>query len=174
MATKEFKRWLRQYDQLRTNPYEPNQSWTSTKFEIEGLRWDELKAIEIPDLLDQDGNPMNWGQACSALRKTWYRYKTEKRQGINVRPLAYRIKKIQRSMGITEAQFPELDEEWAGEQLDMEEGESELLKEEAEENMMIAGMDNIWGLGSQDEDPEEEEEEEDKEDEDEDATWEGV
>jgi hypothetical protein len=65
----EMSRWLREYDRLRTNPDGPNELWHSSKYDIEGISWDEVRQLFIPEL------DMCWGPACSALKKSWYAYK---------------------------------------------------------------------------------------------------
>lgn len=141
---KDFVKWLKEYDDLRTNPDGINERWTSSKYDIQGLNWRELSEIEILDYPDQDGNPLNWGQVCSALKKTWKSFNSQQRlEGRYRGDLAYRIIKIQRALGIEESVFPELNQEWVDYELTLE--EKQLKKEEIEEGM--------W------EEPEEEEEE---------------
>ncbi|MGB8935578.1 MAG: hypothetical protein WCC17_10795, partial [Candidatus Nitrosopolaris sp.] len=65
---KEMQRWLRDYNRLRLDPDTTNESWVSSKYDIEGMHWTELQQIYLPEL------GMCWGPACSALRKSWYAY----------------------------------------------------------------------------------------------------
>lgn len=95
-------KWLREYDRLRTNPDAPNESWISTKYDIIGLTWKEISDIYILEL------EMCWGPACSALRKTWYKFKMAGKEGTDYRgDIAYRINKIQDGMGIPLTDFEE-------------------------------------------------------------------
>lgn len=143
---KDFIKWLKDYDNLRTDPDGINNIWVSSKYDISGLPWKDVSEIEIIELPDQEGNPMKFGQACSALKKTWQLFNTQRRSdGIYRGDLAFRIIQIQRAMGIKESHFPELDKEWVDHELTLE--EKELKREEQEESG--------WNI----EDPEEEEEE---------------
>jgi hypothetical protein len=104
---KEIDRWIRQYDNFRTNPDAVNkEGWTSTKYPIENMHWSEIADIFLPEI------QMKWGAACSSLKKSWWSYKMSKKYGNGLdsrRDLAYRIKKIQHSMGIALTQFEELE-----------------------------------------------------------------
>jgi hypothetical protein len=51
---------------------------------------------------------MNWGQACSALKKSWLAYKLAGRNGGYRADIGWRIQKIQRSMGIQVTQFEDV------------------------------------------------------------------
>jgi hypothetical protein len=45
ISMNEMQRWLIQYDNFRTNPDQPNGSWTSYKYDIEGMHWSEIEKI---------------------------------------------------------------------------------------------------------------------------------
>lgn len=111
-------KWLKSYEQFRTNPYEKNEEWTSSKYDINGMTWTEISDIVLEDLPDQNGEPMNFRQACSALKKSWDRYKILKREDGYTRDIEYRINDIQYAMGITPTVFESEDEddfgEWEG------------------------------------------------------------
>ena len=62
-------RWLREYDRMRTNSDGPNELWHSTKYDLEGLSWDEIREIYIPEL------------DCNSTRKSWYAYKRVRKDG---------------------------------------------------------------------------------------------
>jgi hypothetical protein len=102
-------RWIRHYDAIRTNPDalpNRNEGWVSTKYPIEGMHWSEIAEIPLPEL------GMKWGAACSSLKKSWWSYKMTKKYGSGLdskRDLAYRINKIQHSMGIPITRFEELE-----------------------------------------------------------------
>lgn len=121
-----MQRWLRNYDRLRLDPDTPNESWVSSKYDIEGMHWTELQQIYLPEL------GMCWGPACSALRKSWYAYKMAGRQGGYRSDIAFRINRIQAAMGIPKIEFHELDPRWVDEQLTEE--EIQLRREEEEED----------------------------------------
>ncbi|MGA9153073.1 MAG: hypothetical protein WBZ36_21055 [Candidatus Nitrosopolaris sp.] len=123
---KKMQRWLRNYDRLRLDPDTPNESWVSSKYDIEGMHWTELQQIYLPELA------MCWGPACSALRKSWYAYKMAGRQGGYRADIAFRINRIQAAMGIPKIEFHELDPRWVDEQLTEE--EIQLRREEEEED----------------------------------------
>ncbi|MFZ0220378.1 MAG: hypothetical protein WAM42_01625 [Candidatus Nitrosopolaris sp.] len=122
----DMMRWIRNYDRLRLNPDASNESWVSTKYDIEGMHWTELQQIYLPEL------GMCWGPACSALRKSWYAYKMAGRQGGYRADIAFRINRIQAVMGIPKIEFHELDPRWVDEQLTEE--EIQLRREEEEED----------------------------------------
>ena len=65
------------------------------------MSWDEIKHIYLPEL------EMEWGNACSALKKTWYALK----KGGYTRDLAWRINQIQDAMGIPVTEFED-DDSW--------------------------------------------------------------
>lgn len=46
---KSFRSWLTAYESVRTDPYS-NSQLTSTRFDLEGLTWDEIRNIPIPEL----------------------------------------------------------------------------------------------------------------------------
>jgi hypothetical protein len=106
---KEINRWIRHYDAIRTNPDgvpNQNEGWISSKYPIEGMHWSEIADIFLPEL------GIKWGAACSSLKKSWWSYKMSKKYGSGLdsrRDLAYRINKIQYSMGIPLTQFEELE-----------------------------------------------------------------
>src|SRR5215469_13596029 len=92
---KEIDRWVRQYDRLRTNPDARNDaSWLSSRYNLEGLSWDEIKEIHIPEM------NCTFGPACSALRKSWYAYKRLRKDGGYATDYALRINHIQRYLGL--------------------------------------------------------------------------
>lgn len=53
---------------------------------------------------------MNWGQAISAMKRTWTAYRIAGQNGEPREDLAIRIRKIQGAMGIQKSSFPELEE----------------------------------------------------------------
>src|SRR5215469_10536906 len=118
--------WLRDYERSRLNKDAPNESWTSSKYDIEGMHWTELQQIYLPEL------GMCWGPACSALRKSWYAYKMAGHQGGYRADIAFRINRIQAAMGIPKIEFHELDPRWVDEQLTEE--EIQLRREDEEDD----------------------------------------
>jgi hypothetical protein len=113
----QMQKWLMNYERLRHSK-EPNESWISSKYDIEGMPWQELQQLYLPEL------KMCWGPACSALKKSWREYKIAGRNGEPRGDIAWRINRIQSAMGIEKSQFPEL------EGMNDEESEEELTDEE--------------------------------------------
>ena len=97
---KEMQRWLRRYERVRNNiDVENAASWLSSKYDLEGLTWDEIREIYIPEL------DMCFGPSCEALRKSWYHYKRLGRDGGYRGDIAYRINKIQNALGFPISEF---------------------------------------------------------------------
>ena len=134
IALKGMSNWLRAYEDRRTDPYTYRKELLSSRFDLSGLSWDEIRAIPIPEL----GEDMTFGRSFEALRKTWYSYKRNKKDGFPAPDLCYRILKIQRALGLPLSQFEELEQygdsgnDWANKQLSAE--EQELRQEEINEN----------------------------------------
>ena len=121
-----MNRWLRQYERFRHNPDAKNDaSWLSSKYDLEGLSWNEIREIYIPEL------GMCFGPSCEALRKSWYAYKRLGKDGGYRGDIAYRINKIQKALGFPKSEFPELDPQWIDEELSKE--DIQLKKEEHNE-----------------------------------------
>lgn len=97
--------WLRNYENLRhsKNPKERNEFWTSSKYPIENMSWQELQELYLPEV------KMRFGPAVSALKKLWKSYKIAGRNGEPRGDIAWNIRNIQRAMGIPESQFEELE-----------------------------------------------------------------
>jgi hypothetical protein len=70
IALKGMNNWLRAYEDRRTDPYTSRKELLSSRFDLSGLSWDEIRAIPIPEL----GEDMTFGRSFEALRKTWYSY----------------------------------------------------------------------------------------------------
>jgi hypothetical protein len=63
---KEITRWLRTYENKRTNPYSDCKlpaCWHSSKFDLENMDWDSMRELYIPEL------DCKFGGACMALKK---------------------------------------------------------------------------------------------------------
>jgi hypothetical protein len=126
---KEMNRWLRQYERFRNNPDAKNDaSWLSSKYDLEGLYWDEIREIYIPEL------GICFGPSCEALRKSWYAYKRLGRDGGYRGDIAYRINKIQNALGFPMSEFPELGP-WVDEEFSKE--DIQLKKEEQDEDEWV-------------------------------------
>ena len=93
--------WLRDYERSRHSK-QPNESWVSSKYDTQ-LPWKELQQTYIPSL------HMNWGQCCSALKRSWKAYEIAGRLGEPRGDIAWRIRNIQTQMGIEISDFPELE-----------------------------------------------------------------
>jgi hypothetical protein len=115
ISMNEMMRWIRNYDRLRLNPNASNESWTSTRYEIEGMRWSDIERIYLPEI------GMCWGPACSAIKKSWWAFKMAGKNGGYRTDIAFRINRIQAAMGIPRTPFAELDPQWVDEQLAKEE-----------------------------------------------------
>ena len=126
-----MNRWLSRYEQMRTDPYTSIKGQLSSRFQLEGLSWSEIREIPIPEL----GEGMNFGKSFEALRKTWYAYKRTRKDGLPAPDLAFRILKLQKFLGLPLSEFNELDRygggsnnEWVNEELSNE--DIQLKKEE--------------------------------------------
>ena len=121
----EMRKWLMNYERMRLKSNTPNESWISSKYDIQGLPWQELQQIYLPEL------GMCWGPACNSLKKLWKSYKIAGRNGEPRRDIAWKINAIQKAMGIPKSEFPELE----GMEMDEEltEEEIQLKREERED-----------------------------------------
>ena len=94
--------WIRKYDQMRTDPdrrFRIPSIWHSDKFDLENMDWSQIKEIWLPEL------GCKWGGACQALRKNWFKYKMEKREGGRGWDTILKINRIQRALGIKMTDF---------------------------------------------------------------------
>ena len=113
------------YERMRLKSNTPNESWISRKYDIQGLPWQELQQIYLPEL------GMCWGPACNSLKKLWKSYKIAGRNGEPRRDIAWKINAIQKAMGIEKSEFPELegmetnDEEMTDEEIQLKREERE-------------------------------------------------
>ena len=101
----QMRRWLQDYESRRSskNPKEPNEHWVSSKYDTQNMHWTELQQLYLPEL------GMCWGPACSSLKRLWKSYKIAGRSGEARSDIAWKIRNIQRSMGIQETFFEELE-----------------------------------------------------------------
>jgi hypothetical protein len=125
---KSWLRHLKRYEQVRTDPFSSIKGRLSTRFDLEGLSWAEIREMPIPEL----GPDMTYGKTWEALRKSWYAYKMTKKEGLSAPDLSLRILKFQKLLGLPLSDFSsELDrygEEWVNEELNS-------LAVEEEQNM---------------------------------------
>jgi len=96
---KDLIRWLRDYENRRLNPDARSRStsrlnWRSSKYDLENMSWQEVQDIWLPEL------DCTWGFACNYLRKQWFRYKMEKREGERGWDTILNISRILYSMGL--------------------------------------------------------------------------
>lgn len=94
------------------------QRLSSSRFELEGLSWAEIRDLPIEEL----GPDMTFGKTFEALRKSWFRYKLEKKQGLSAPDLCLRILTLQKLLGLPLSDFSsDLDRfgssQWANEEL---------------------------------------------------------
>jgi hypothetical protein len=100
-----------------------------------------------PDLLDQNGEPMNFGRSFEALRKSWRSLKLNRKNGSPAPELALRILKLQNGLGLPLSQFEELEKyggsEWALQELENQESagdEEEVILRREERDSMLADL----------------------------------
>jgi hypothetical protein len=98
----EIRKWLMNYERMRVKSNTLNESWISSKYEIQGMPWQELQQIYLPELR------MCWGPACNSLKKLWKSYKIAGQNGEPRGDIAWKINRIQNAMGIEKSEFPEL------------------------------------------------------------------
>jgi hypothetical protein len=98
-------KWLHAYELRRCseNPKEPSESWVSSKYDTQNMHWTQLQQVYLPEL------QMCWGPACNSLKKLWKSYKIAGRSGEVRSDIAWKIRNIERAMGIPESQFEELE-----------------------------------------------------------------
>jgi len=128
----EMQRWLANYERRRHLQKEPSEFWASSKYDIQGTHWEDMQQTFIPELR------MNFGQACSALKKSWKAYKIAGRNGEPRGDIAWRIRSIESALGIEKSEFPELE---GMDDEEMTDKEIQLKREEIE-----AEAENWWGL----------------------------
>src|SRR5215469_3414094 len=121
----EMRKWLMNYERMRHKSNTPDESWISSKYDIQGMPWQELQQIYLPELR------MCWGPACNSLKKLWKSYKIAGRTGEPRSDIAWKINTIQKAMGIQKSEFRELE----GMEMDEEltEEEIQLKRKEREE-----------------------------------------
>ena len=75
--------------------------WISTKYDLEGMHWEEARDTWIPEL------SMSFGQAVSALKKSWLAFKLNRQKGEEDRVFYYanQINQIQKALGIDITEF---------------------------------------------------------------------
>jgi hypothetical protein len=101
-----MRRWLENYEYKRTRhskSKEPNPNWVSSKYPIESMHWKEAQQIYLPEVR------MNFGQAISAVKRSFQAYRIAGSRGEPRGDIAYRINRLQSAMGLEKSQFPELD-----------------------------------------------------------------
>src|SRR5215469_8775536 len=111
---REMDRWLKKYELMRTSDGQ-SKALLSSRFDLEGLSWSEIREIPIPQL------ECNFGVGCEMLRKSWFAYRMTKRNGGYAADVAFRINKIQHNLGFPITEFEELDQKWVEQELSMDE-----------------------------------------------------
>jgi hypothetical protein len=84
----EMRKWLMNYERMRLKSNTPNESWISSKYDIQGMPWQELQQIYLPELR------MCWGPACNSLKKLWKSYKIAGRNGEPRLDIAWKINEL--------------------------------------------------------------------------------
>ena len=94
-------RWLQNYEKRRHSRRnskqhlkEPNESWISSKYDLQGTDWQTLQQMYLPEL------KMCFGPACNSLKKLWKSYKIAGRTGEPRSDIAWKINRIQDALGI--------------------------------------------------------------------------
>jgi hypothetical protein len=72
----EMQKWLKNYMNERhpKNPKQPNPGWQSSKYDL-SMPWQDLQSQWLPEVR------MNFGQAVSALKRSWKAYRIAGRNG---------------------------------------------------------------------------------------------
>lgn len=74
--------------------------WISRKYDLEGMYWEEARDTWIPEL------SISFGQAISALKKSWLVFKLDRQKGEDrVFYYANQINQIQKALGIDTTEF---------------------------------------------------------------------
>src|SRR5215469_14419366 len=108
-----MNRWLRQYECFRHNPDAKNDaSWLSSKYDLEGLSWDEIREIYIPEL------GMCFGPSCEALRNHSMPIRDWEKMAVTVAILLTGLKKVEKDDGEWDLEGAEKPEEEDGEDSD--------------------------------------------------------
>jgi hypothetical protein len=147
-----MNRWLRNYEARRMGGADMSaKGLLSSRFDLEGLSWSEIREIPIPEL----GENMTFGKGCEQLRKTWRHLKLNRSEGTyhNI-DLELRINRLQHFLGFERTQFDDLDPDWVDQELSMEEEKSneasdDLNGEELSEQLRREEFQdqlNAWGL----------------------------
>ena len=141
-------RWLRAYEQRRTDPdrqFRIPSSWNSSRYDLENMDWDSIRNLPVPEL------NCNFGVACEIMRKSWYHYKRLRKEGDRGWDIILRINKVQRALGIPLTEFrdgPDLS--WVKQQLDLEEGTGvEPSSEDLELRYEEENQDRPWTDGTE-------------------------
>lgn len=117
-ADKDFTRWLKDYEVRRLSPDRSSRSrlnWRSTKYDIENMSWQEVQNIYLPEI------ECTWGFACNYLRKLWYKFKMQRREGERGWDTILDISRILYSMGLPLIEFHDgPDIPWIKAQLELE------------------------------------------------------
>ena len=124
---------IRQYDRIRMGGA-ISEGWVSEKFPIQDMGWSAMKGVYIPEL------SMSFGQACSALKKSWRHYRILGREGAYRDDIGWRIQRIQQALGLERTQFEdqqseEDEEEWSLKQ--EETGEFDVVPQSEEERALL-------------------------------------
>jgi hypothetical protein len=154
---KSMNSWIRSYEARRLGGAGMSpKGLLSSRFDLEGLTWDEIRDIPIEEL----GPEMTFGKACEQLRKTWRHLKLNRSEGNyhNI-DLELRINRLQHFLGFERTQWDDLDLDWVERELSMEEERwneasddlngkeltEQLRREEFQDQL------NAWGLDDDDE-----------------------
>jgi len=106
MARDTMTKWLVAYEKTRTDPYTTAKERLSSRFDLSGLSWNEIRDLPIPELINpKTGEPMTFGTTFETLRKTWFAYRMSKKNGFPSPDLCLRIIKLQKNIGAAIIRF---------------------------------------------------------------------
>jgi hypothetical protein len=129
--------WLVQYENERLGKYNgQNTTLISSKFDLNGLSWNEIRELET-DILDQNDQPMNFGQSFQALKRSWRSFKLNRLHGTPAPELALRILKLQAGLGLPLSDFEQELEGYGGMAWALQELENESSSDEDEETILL-------------------------------------
>lgn len=123
-----FSSWFNRYEQRRVDPYNDISKLTSSRFDLEGLSWNEIREIPVPEM------GKNFGETFQTLKRSWRSYKEYKKEdGFADPALCLQILRLQKWLGLPLAEFPELEvygEGWVDQELAMEEQNTTQVEDE--------------------------------------------
>lgn len=128
--------WIIDYENKRMGNY----NGQNTSLAQSSTSWAEIRDLEVPDLLDQNGEPMTFGRTFEALRKSWRSFKLARKNGSPAPELALKILRLQNGLGLPLADFEQELERYGGMEMAIRELDNEdeeiILKREERQSML--------------------------------------